>query len=130
MHIHATVPAEARTSRATASAFGPAIRTSKPQGSSSGCRAAWRPQEVKEPAQTVHKSYFHAWRSLALFERFLDETERVGVLDQRSNFRTIQTGWNFGIDLEFQGHLAAGKGGELLDDGLDDLMDVPRRALR
>ena len=55
---------------------------------------------------------------------------RVGVFDQRPNFRTVQTGWNFGIDLEFQGDLAAGKGRELLDDGLDDSMDVPRRAIR
>ena len=71
-----------------------------------------------------------AWRSLALFDRFLDEAERVGVLDQGPNFGTIQTGWNFGVDLEFQGHLAAGKGRELLDDGLDDSMDIPRRPLR
>ena len=65
-----------------------------------------------------------------LLDRFLDEAQRVGVLNQRPNFRTIQTGWNFGIDLEFQGHLAAGKGRELLDDGLDDLMNIPRRPLR
>ncbi len=71
-----------------------------------------------------------AWWSLALFDRFLGEAKRGGVLDQRPNFRLIQTGWNFGIDLECQDYLAAGKGCELLDDGLDNLMDVPRRALR
>ena len=69
-----------------------------------------------------------AWRSLTLFDRFLDEPECIGVLDQGSYFRAIQTGWNFGVDLEFQGHLAAGKGRELLDNRLDDLMDIPRRA--
>ena len=70
------------------------------------------------------------WRSLKLFERFFDEAERVGILNQGPDFPTIQTGRDFGIDLEFQGHLAAGKGRELLDDSLDNLMDIPRRTLR
>ena len=48
--------------------------------------------------------------TLTLFNRFLDEAESIGVFDQRSYFSAIQTGWNFGVDLEFQGHLAAGKG--------------------
>ena len=65
-----------------------------------------------------------------LFDRFLDEAERIGVFDQRPNFRTVQTGWNFGIDLELQGDLAARKGRELLDDGLNDSMDIPCRSLR
>ena len=60
----------------------------------------------------------------------LDEADRIGILNQRPNFRTIQTGWNPGVDLEFQGHLASGKGRELLYDGLDDLMDIPGRPFR
>lgn len=47
------------------------------------------------------------WKEHSPFDRFLDEAERVGVLVQRREFRTIETGWNFGIDLEFQGHFAA-----------------------
>ena len=103
--------------------------------SSSG-RLAWRiigpPQITADPRWYCGSSSVGeqgAWWSLSLFDRFLDEAERVGVLDQRPNFRTIQTGWNFGINLEFQGHLTAGKGRELLDDGLDDLMDIARRPL-
>ena len=68
--------------------------------------------------------------ALHLFDHFLDEAERIGVLNQRPNFCTIQAAWNFGIDLEFQGHLAAGKGRKLLDDGLYDFVDIPRRSLR
>ena len=63
-------------------------------------------------------------------DRFLDETERVGILDQRPDLRSVQAGWHVGIDFKLQKDLTAGNGRELLDNGLDDLMDIPGRPIR
>src|SRR5690554_2731063 len=62
------------------------------------------------------------------FDRFLDETERIGVLDQRPHLGALKPARDVGFDLKPELHLAAWKSRELLDNRLNDLMDVPCRS--
>jgi hypothetical protein len=69
-------------------------------------------------------------RTSKSFDRFIDEPEHVGVLDQRSYLGALKATRHFGFDLKPELNLATRQCGELLDNRLDNLMDVPRRPLR
>src|SRR5690554_2998858 len=105
------------------------------------CGRSWRPRAVvlfEDPSAMVFPIPLHADHSASpppttapsSIHLPIHEPQGIRILQQGAHLAAVEAVGNLRVYLKLQGHVAAGEGGELLNNGFDDLVHVARRPVR